>query len=44
MEEKIEQAAYAIVCKMFDWGYMESELEGLSAEREIQEILKEYFK
>ena len=44
MEEKIENAAYAIVCKMIDWGYIESEPEGLDAEHEIQEILKRYFK
>jgi len=44
MEQKIENAAYAIVCKMIDWGFIESEPEGLDTEHEIQEILRQYFK
>jgi hypothetical protein len=43
MNEKIENAAYAIVCKMIDSGFVESEPEGLDWEHTIQEILKEYF-
>ena len=43
MNEKIEKAAYAIVCKMIDCGFVESEPEGLDWEHTIQEILKEYF-
>ena len=43
MEQKIENAAYAIVCKMIDAGYVESEPEGLDWEHTIQEILKQYF-
>lgn len=43
MEEKIKNAAYAIVCKMIDWGMVESEPEGLDCESEIQNILRKYF-
>lgn len=43
MQEKIENAAYAIVCKMIDAGYVESEPEGLDWEHTIREILKQYF-
>ena len=43
MKEKIENAAYAIVCKMIDWGFIESEPEGIDMEHQIQEILKEHF-
>lgn len=38
-----EKAAYAIVCKMIDCGYVESEPEGLDWEHEISEIIKEKF-
>lgn len=44
MKQKIENAAYAIVCKMIDWGMIESEIEGKETEKEIQDILKIYFK
>lgn len=40
---RAEQAAYAIVCKMIDSGYVESEPEGLDWEHTIQEIIKEKF-
>lgn len=43
MEQKIENAAYAIVCKMIDMGFIESEPEGLDMEHDIREILKKYF-
>lgn len=43
MEEKIENAAYAIVCKMIDCNLVESEPEGLDWEHTIQEILKKHF-
>lgn len=43
MYEKIENAAYAIACKMIDMGFIESEPEGQQCEHEIREILKKYF-
>ena len=43
MEQKIENAAYAIVCRLIDMGFIESEPEGLDMEHEIREILKEKF-
>lgn len=42
MEEKITNAAYEIVCKMIDAGYVESEPEGLDWEHTIREILKKH--
>ena len=42
MIEKIEKAAYEIVCKMIDFGYVESEPEGLDWEHEIAEIIKKH--
>ena len=41
MKEKIDNAAYAIVCKMIDAGFIESEPEGLDWEYTIGEILRE---
>jgi len=43
MNTKIENAAYAIVCKMIDWHLVESEIEGKEMEYEIQQILKQKF-
>lgn len=44
MKDKIEKAAYDIVCEMIDSGFVESEPEGLNWEYEIQQILEKYFK
>lgn len=41
--EKAEAAAYEIVSKMIDSGYIESEPEGLQWEHEITEIIKNKF-
>lgn len=38
-----ENAAYAIVCKMIDAGYVESEPEGLDWEHEITKIIRDKF-
>lgn len=43
MKDKIENAAYAIVCRMIDCNLVESEPEGLDWEHEIQQILEKYF-
>lgn len=43
VEIKAIEAAYEIVCKMIDFGYVESEPEGLDWEHTIQEIIKEKF-
>ena len=43
INDKIENAAYAIVCKMIDWHLVESEPEGIDMEYEIRQILKEKF-
>ena len=43
-EENICNAAYAIVCKMIDLGFIESTPEGDIMQEEIQKILKQYFK
>ena len=42
MKEKIDNAAYEIVCKMIDCGFVESEPEGLDWERKISEIIKKH--
>jgi len=41
MKEKIENAAYEIVCKMIDCGFVESEPEGLDWEHTITKIICE---
>ena len=41
MKEKIDNAAYEIVCKMIDCGFVESEPEGLDWERTISKIICE---
>lgn len=41
--ECAEDAAYAIVCKMIDSGYIESEPEGLEWEHEIVKIMRNKF-
>ena len=41
--ECAEAAAYAIVCKMIDSGYIESEPEGLEWEHEIVKIMRNKF-
>ena len=41
MKEKIENAAYEIVCKMIDCGFVESEPEGLDWEHTISKIICE---
>ena len=41
--ECAENAAYAIVCKMIDSGFIESEPEGIDWEHEITEIIKDKF-
>ena len=38
-----ENAAYAIVCKMIDAGYVESEPEGKGWEYEITKIIRDKF-
>lgn len=38
-----ENAAYAIVCKMIDAGYVESEPEGKCWEYEITKIIRDKF-
>lgn len=47
MEKEItiyaEQAAYEIVCKMIDAGFVESEPEGLDWENKISTIIKNKF-
>ena len=44
MKEKIENAAYEIVCKMIDCGFVESEPEGLDWEHIIAEIITKHIK
>ena len=41
--ECAEAAAYAIVCRMIDCGYVESEPEGLDWEHEITKIIRNKF-
>lgn len=41
--EKAEAAAYAIVCRMIDFGYVESEPDGLDWEYEITKIIRDKF-
>lgn len=41
--ERAEAAAYAIVCRMIDYGYVESEPEGLDWEHEITKIIRNKF-
>ena len=41
--ESAESAAHAIVCKMIDFGYVESEPEGLEWEHEITKIIRDQF-
>lgn len=41
--ESAENAAYAIVCKMIDAGFVESEPEGKDWERQITAIIKNKF-
>ena len=43
MKNKNENAAYEIVCKMIDWGFIESEPEGINMEHQIQMILEKYY-
>lgn len=43
MYEKIENAAYAIVCKLIDMGLVESEPEGLALEHEFTKIIRDKF-
>ena len=38
-----DNAAYALVCKMFDWGFVESEPEGLELEVKISELIQKHF-
>lgn len=38
-----ENAAYAIVCKMIDAGFVESEPEGLALEHEFTKIIRNKF-
>lgn len=38
-----DNAAYAIVCRMIDFGYVESEPEGIDWEHEISQIIQEKF-
>ena len=38
-----ENAAYAIVCKMIDAGFVESEPEGIDWEHEITKIIRNKF-
>ena len=42
MKEKIENAAYEIVCKMIDSGFVESEPEGIDWEHTISEIVMKH--
>lgn len=41
--ESAENAAYAIVCKMIDAGFIESEPEGIDWEHEITGIIRNKF-
>ena len=41
--ERAEAAAYAIVCRMIDYGYVESEIEGLEWEAKIAQIIQNKF-
>ena len=38
-----EKAAYEIVCRLIDAGYVESEPEGMEWEHEISEIIEKNF-
>ena len=42
MKEKIDNAAYEIVCKLIDCGLVESEPEGIDWEHTISEIIKKH--
>ena len=41
--ECAENAAYAIVCKMIDSGFIESEPEGIDWEHQITKIIRDKF-